>query len=1116
MSTSTTAQDEWIFSVRLPITAEHNGDTTTAGTTTSASGRFVELRQAQPPRTESHKKDSASQDGTSASPASPSPEQERVSLLGSSNISHQHKATSPAACANWTLTSPYWSLESDELLTVAYSAAWQTMPEFTTQTPCGRGVSCLLSCCRRCCAADQAAQESFQETFTVDDIVRVQTIPNIMVAGVGPCRAVKLYLRPLHLTDELKVPDHWQAAWERHVHRMSNPLNQASSSTAATTENMSTDDEVHTDDMSDNQATGPVLTFCLPKLSQVDPPLLWKVHLPCTADQPPLAIESMSVFAGRILTAAHDSKARAGSSSTSTAVNDPTHIYIQGYQSWSFTGSIVRGEEQPQPALPDAFSRAFNAGAAPPPSVSTVIAESTANASAIPRFQAHQTYCYQSDFFTCITSDGKVPARSLLRRNNNAFPYQQLDETGGPAAVLGWLSQHQQFGLISVDKDLRKVQMNSSHQRQVLLPIKSIETDWAYAQLVTPHSFDEEPMAHFLHTVAGYNHARPLQNGSLLTGWCSWYHYYENISEDSLRENFAKLAAMRTKVPTNVAVVDDGYMTAWGDWDSLKPKNFSPLGLGNVAQDIVDQNMRPGVWLAPFAADKFSQVVQDHPDWVIRNDAGIPANSSNCGKFFYGLDATNPEVRAYVTESIRRAVHEWKFDVLKIDFLYAACLEGNGKYDLSMSRAQAMHVALQTIRDAAGPDIFLIGCGCPIASGVGYVDGMRISADTGPTWYPALPLPWWDHGTLPCLRSMVRNSMSRAPMGHRWWHNDPDCLLLGESTRLTDQEVASAASIVAMTCGMMLLSDDLTKIPVSRMRTLTKIFPMTGVTAVVLDLHSTNDGLPSLLRLWCTDKYNLIDDLRDNMPLGDDAERDHNAEATFFARQASFHPDAEIPPLNERTRSCIHVTKGLGTWTVVSLSNWSDKPALVSVPPPALLPPPQTGWGADDDSLDEDIAGINGYHVFAFWSSKYTWIPNHRRAEEQGLDETVSKKMAAHETEIFHSKLVTPHVPQYIGSDLHFSCGQEVRSFQVSKNTVQIQLKTDYNRVGYIFVFVPTSNTERIRATMNGEKGKWSAVGNTPNMNENGSPRLMGRIIRIMVIVHANGTPQDGQINIEF
>ena len=444
------------------------------------------------------------------------------------------------------------------------------------------------------------------------------------------------------------------------------------------------------------------------------------------------------------------------------------------------------------------------------------------------------------------------------------------------------------------------------------------------------------------------------------------------------------------------------------------------------------------LWLAPFAADKQSQLTSPNrnPEWVIHNDFGAPANSGNCGKFFYGLDATNPDVHEHVYEAIRRAVEDWKYNVLKIDFLYAACLEGNGKYNLTISRAQAMHMALATIREAAGPNVFLIGCGCPIASGIGYVDGMRISADTGPTWFPAPPLPWWDHGTLPSLRSMVRNSISRAPMGHRWWHNDPDCLLLGESTRLTDVEVASAASVVAMTCGMMLLSDDLTKISLSRTRILTKIFPMTGSSAVVLDLHSTNDGLPSLLRLWATDdhdeEFEIVDDTEGQL--------DYNREATFYGRKASFSLHEDSPPPNERKRSCLYAPKGLGSWTIISMSNWSEKPEVLHIPPPALLPPPLHGLGDHEsdsflerkveDSSEED----HGYHVLAFWSSRYSWLPPQKLSSEQPQ----SKRLDSHETEIFHIKRVSPEYPQYVGSDLHFSCCKEIFRFDATKNTVNM------------------------------------------------------------------------------
>jgi hypothetical protein len=795
----------------------------------------------------------------------------------------------------------------------------------------------------------------------------------------------------------------------------------------------------------------------------------------------------------------------------SVDLKDPTtHVYIEGYQSWSFTGSVWKGTPQPKSAMLDVFSGAFNLGGCLPDPPTTVMGcavglngicspdylESTTRRHRPFLRGGSKTYPYKSDFFACITT-----GRDEI-----------MDENGGAALICGWLSQHRQFGVVSIDETLSHVTLHATHN--AILKSR-ITTDWAYGQLVPPHHYDEEPMVHYLHAAAAYHQAKPIQNGPLLTGWCSWYHYYENISEQNLRENFERLTTMKSKVPTNVAVVDDGYMTAWGDWDSLKPRKFTSLDV--VARDIASSGMRPGLWLAPFAADKHSDIAKLHPEWIIRNDRGVPANSSNCGKFFYGLDATNPKVREHVFKAIRRAVQEWGFKVLKIDFLYAACLEGNGKYDMSMTRAEAMHVALRTIREAAGPDVFLIGCGCPIATGIGYVDGMRVSADTGPTWYPAFPLPFWDHGTLPSLRAMIRNSVTRAPMGHRWWLNDPDCLLLGESTSLRTEEIISAASVIAMTCGMLLLSDDLTKVSINRMKILTRIFPMTGVSGVVLDLHTTkNNGLPSLIRLWCTDRYKSLEEFRSTDSFMESIqEKDYNAEATFFARQSAYSFE-KVFALRERMRSCIHVAQGMGTWTVVSVSNWHDTPQVMHVPGLAIYPPSATGWGAHDDVLssavrpaEEEEDKLSGYHVFAFWTNKYKWI-------SVNMPNPISQRLLSHETEIFHIRKVTPGVPQYVGSDLHFSCGHEVLSFDTSeRHRVKIALKTELSRVGHIFLFVPTLDTSHIQVSMAGKPTRWCVVGNVPEKEDGGS-HCCGRIVRAMVVVHSDGSDGDGEIIVDY
>lgn len=357
-------------------------------------------------------------------------------------------------------------------------------------------------------------------------------------------------------------------------------------------------------------------------------------------------------------------------------------------------------------------------------------------------------------------------------------------------------------------------------------------------------------------------------------------------------------------------------------------------------------------------------------------------------------------------------------------------------------------------------------------------------------------------------------------MGHRWWHNDPDCLMLGEHTRLTDVEVASSASVVAMTCGMLLLSDDLPKVSPKRMQIVSKIFPLTGIPAIVLDLHSTNDGLPSLMRLWCTDRNDVLDSFRDSMSM-DDMFDDHNAEATFFARQASFNPDCEtVAPANERRRSCIHVTKGLGTWTVLSISNWQDKSTVVHIPPLALLPLPDSDSGGIFDSEDSLFGSSltkhpDGYHTFAFWSSRYAWLPDRFRNPD-GSIETISKKLLAHETEIYHIKPVTPDQPQYIGSNLHFSCGKEVRLFRAYSNKVNIFLETTYHRVGDVFVFIPRTTTSNLRVTVGGQPARATAVGNVPHVNDSGTSQLIGRVVCIHVVIHADGRDDDGAIKIEY
>lgn len=693
-------------------------------------------------------------------------------------------------------TSPsQWNVTSSNLLSITYRPASEAYGGYTNIS---RGKQCWdtsVGCCTKRRRTDGQIHR-VKVSYSVEDIAHVEPVEvagenkGVWIRGIGNCHALRVHFKPKFGAST----DTWDEDSNSLVGEEGFDL-----------PSMGESDNLQSPPWKDSNAErkryGPILTFAIPQQSTDKkshavhecPPLLWKVEHPPNSR---VAVDCMTLMEGSLHLQPHpdipqkspkneanednieiemETLLKDTSSTTSYDIETPTNVYIHGYQSWSFSGSVVQGEPQPGSAMPDMFSAAFNRGGVvlSKPTCDDYdafdledewredeqIGAATGNR---PVFVAtgsrlnEDTAFYKSDMFACISSNGAT--------SKHSEELVILDEEGGPAVIVGFLSQREQFGMVLLDSELNNFNLYACHEGVVAT--KGACTDWAYCQIVDSSCYDEEAMVYYVHAVGDHNFATPMDKG-LTTGWCSWYHYYENIDYDSLAQNAHILEQKKSTIGFNVCLIDDGYMTAWGDWTSLKPGKFVKDGGMRVLADAIrSKGMQPGVWLAPFACDKKSQLAKDHPDWIIKNDSGRYANSANCGKFFYGLDATNPSVRKHVYDTIKRAVDEWGFDVLKLDFLYASCLAGNGKYDNTMSRAEAMYLGLRTIR-AAARDAFIIGCGCPIGSAVGFVDGMRVSCDTGPTWVPEFPLPSWDNGTLPALRGMLRNTMSRAPFGHR-------------------------------------------------------------------------------------------------------------------------------------------------------------------------------------------------------------------------------------------------------------------------------------------------------------------------------------------------------------
>jgi alpha-galactosidase len=208
--------------------------------------------------------------------------------------------------------------------------------------------------------------------------------------------------------------------------------------------------------------------------------------------------------------------------------------------------------------------------------------------------------------------------------------------------------------------------------------------------------------------------------------WCSWYAYHEEIDQQILRADLAGLA----NLPFDVFQIDDGWERMVGDW---QPNAKFPAGMADLAGRAQDAGLRPGLWLAPFIARPDSELARERSHLLLTDETGRPAPAGyNWGGPYYALDLTLPEARDHITDLISTVVG-WGYRYLKLDFVNAVAIPAV-RHDPSRGRESIYREAMQLIRDAAGPDVYVLGSGAPVLASLGVCDGIRIGPDVAPFW----------------------------------------------------------------------------------------------------------------------------------------------------------------------------------------------------------------------------------------------------------------------------------------------------------------------------------------------------------------------------------------------
>lgn len=481
--------------------------------------------------------------------------------------------------------------------------------------------------------------------------------------------------------------------------------------------------------------------------------------------------------------------------------NHNSAFYSNGWQSWSSTGTYGLGDKQ----LSSILGRFQNP---------MVINPGTPQ----PKRRNH----FSADMF-CVLGD--------------------RDSRVGLLA--GFMSQKAHFGSLEARfKPEPSLMMWANGDDALVPPGEMVQTDWAVLTFIDLDA--PEPMAGYFNAVAREHEIHSQK--PIPVGWCSWYHFYQNITQVNIEANLTSVAALQSELPLSLLQIDDGFETYPGDWYDFDP-GF-PDGLQPLVRKTKIAGLTPGLWLAPYIVHPKANLVKDHLDWLLRDRKGKPVNAGFIwNTFTYALDLTNAEALEYTCDLIHTAVEDWGFEYLKLDFLYAAALKGVYR-DPTRTRAQVLRQGLAALREAAGPNVTMLACGCPLGSALGLFEAMRISADVSGYWKPHFPpfsslLQKEPH--MPAARTALHNILTRAPLHRYWWINDPDCLLVRPDTDLTLAEVHTLATAIGLTGGSLLLSDDLPALTKDRLRIAQVLLPVMDQRARVMDWFDAE--MPARLRL---------------------------------------------------------------------------------------------------------------------------------------------------------------------------------------------------------------------------------------------------------------------------
>ena len=268
---------------------------------------------------------------------------------------------------------------------------------------------------------------------------------------------------------------------------------------------------------------------------------------------------------------------------------------------------------------------------------------------------------------------------------------------------------------------------------------------------------------------------------------CSYYAQGNKVDFKYVQGTVDKLneIVLTENKKNTVVQIDAGYCK-FGDWLSTN-KEFGAT-LKETAEYIKENGYMPGIWISPFIAEKDSDLFREHNDWFIKKK-GKPFESRQTSPLdflpllsMYVLDVTKEEVQEYIKEVVKK-FKGYGYSFIKIDFLYPSCFAD--VYSKNVTRAQAIRMGVQAIREAAGRETYIMSAISHLSPLVGLVNYARTGLDTSNPFVYGIPIVGSRVNDV-MLRKNLNNYKNRLFYDKKIWINDIDCLVVNPKSYLSD------------------------------------------------------------------------------------------------------------------------------------------------------------------------------------------------------------------------------------------------------------------------------------------------------------------------------------------